>query len=168
MKGAVIKIEGTQEYLVLLPDHTVKKATTEVLLHILTDFSRLDETPEMKNGEFGKWNKDDPVLHKGKIYAYVTDDDTLVMYDFAPFRAVLQVPRETKYISVSEYARKYGKSVEQIKVFCQNGRIKGATKLTPRAWAIPEDAAYPADERFTAGKMYDEETVLAFEVKDES
>jgi hypothetical protein len=58
------------------------------------------------------------------------------------------------YISIRDYAKKHGKSVEQIKVFCQKGRIVGAKKINNRAWVIPADAPYPTDNRLTANGKY--------------
>ena len=49
-------------------------------------------------------------------------------------------------ITAKEYARRNGRSVEQIKVYCRNGRIPGAYKHE-RDWVIPSSAPYPEDRR---------------------
>jgi hypothetical protein len=52
----------------------------------------------------------------------------------------------SEMISVKEYAALYGKSVEQIKVHCRNGRLPAIKNQ--RDWMIPRSAPYPKDRRF--------------------
>ena len=47
-----------------------------------------------------------------------------------------------KYISVSQYAEKYGVSERTARNYCANGKIEGAF-LTGKTWNIPEDALLP-------------------------
>ena len=54
--------------------------------------------------------------------------------------------RILELITAKEYAKKNGRSVEQIKVYCRNGRIPGAYKHE-RDWVIPSSAPYPEDRR---------------------
>ena len=79
--------------------------------------------------------------------------DELVLLDFSPF-GILFENSKSDYISLRDYAKKHGKSIEQIKVFCQKGRIVGAKKINNRAWVIPADAPYPEDNRLTANGKY--------------
>lgn len=50
------------------------------------------------------------------------------------------------YISVSEFAKKYGISERTARNYCANDKIKGAF-LTGKAWNIPEDAELPARKK---------------------
>ena len=50
-------------------------------------------------------------------------------------------------ISVAEAAEKWGISVRRANQLCQDGRVIGAFKLTPRLWVIPADAPKPDDNR---------------------
>lgn len=152
-KAAVISLNGTDGYLILLPDHTIAKADAAELKMFLTDFRNIDQNTAMKKGSHGIWKQDDTAFDSARIYAYITFYDELVLLDFTPFEQLFEGTR-SDYISIREYARKHGKSVEQIKVLCRNGRIRGAAKLNGRALAIPSDAPYPEDSRLTANGKY--------------
>ena len=152
-KAAVISVDGKEHYLILLPDYTITKADAAKLRFFLTRFREIDQNPDMRNGDQGTWKQDDPALNPARIYAYITACDELVLLDFAPFERLFEGSK-TEYISIREYAKKHGKSIEQIKVLCQQGRLSGATKINHRAWAIPEDAPYPEDSRITANGKY--------------
>ena len=56
-----------------------------------------------------------------------------------------------EYISIQEAVKKWGISERRIQVLCSEGRVQGAFRLG-RAWAIPADAAKPADARIKSGK----------------
>ncbi len=56
-----------------------------------------------------------------------------------------------KYVSVAEIAEKWGLSDRAVRMYCQNGRIKGAF-LTGKTWNIPEDAEKPLARRSTQRK----------------
>jgi hypothetical protein len=152
-KAAIISMDSTDGYLILLPDHTIAKADFRKLKAFLSDFRNIDDNPAMKDGDQGTWKEDDPAFNAARIYAYITDYDELVLLDFVPF-GILFENSKSDYISIRDYARKHGKSVEQIKVFCQKGRIVGAKKINNRAWVIPADAPYPTDNRLTANGKY--------------
>ena len=47
-----------------------------------------------------------------------------------------------KYISVSQYAEKFGISERTARNYCANGKIEGAF-LTGKTWNIPEEASLP-------------------------
>lgn len=51
----------------------------------------------------------------------------------------------SEMISTKEYAETHKKSVEQIKVYCRNGRLPAVK--TQRDWLIPRSAPYPKDRR---------------------
>jgi len=50
-----------------------------------------------------------------------------------------------KYLSVSEFAKKYGISARTVRNYCASSKIKGAF-LTGKTWNIPEDATLPEKE----------------------
>lgn len=56
-----------------------------------------------------------------------------------------QLTNSMNYISVSEYAKKYGIPDRTIRSYCANGKIKGAF-LTGKTWNIPEDALLAGKE----------------------
>ena len=47
-----------------------------------------------------------------------------------------------QYLSVSQFAQKWGVPERTIRNYCATGRIKGAF-LTGKTWNIPEDALLP-------------------------
>ena len=51
-----------------------------------------------------------------------------------------------KYISLNEYASKYGVSERTARNYCAAGKIDGAF-LTGKTWNIPEDAALPSRKK---------------------
>lgn len=59
---------------------------------------------------------------------------------------IIDTDENSNLVTTAEYGRINHKSVEQIKVFCRNGRIKNAKKIG-RDWMIPVDSPYPEDRR---------------------
>lgn len=57
---------------------------------------------------------------------------------------------QNEYLSVSEWAAKYGKDVGNVRKLIKNGRIP-AIKIGNQ-WAIPKDVEPPADKRVKSGK----------------
>ena len=57
-------------------------------------------------------------------------------------------------LSVREAAEKWGISMRRANQLCQDGRVAGAYKLTPRMWVIPADAPKPTDARTTTHRTY--------------
>lgn len=55
----------------------------------------------------------------------------------------LPISREMKYISVSEFSRKYGISERTARNYCSVGKIEGAY-IVGKTWNIPEDAGLPS------------------------
>ena len=55
------------------------------------------------------------------------------------------------YLSVSQTTEKWGISTRRIQILCGEGRIPGAMRIGA-FWAIPDDAAKPADARIKNGK----------------
>ena len=50
------------------------------------------------------------------------------------------------YISVSDAAKKFGVSKRRVQTLCEQGRIKGASRISG-VWLIPENAQKPVDAR---------------------
>lgn len=50
------------------------------------------------------------------------------------------------YLSAKEVAEKWNISRRRVQILCEEGRIKGAFKLS-NVWVIPKDAEKPEDRR---------------------
>lgn len=180
---AAVVMKKTSEltrFTMLLPDHTVlDNPSDDMLRHFLQDFrqiglpvSRKREgvdyaedgwKEEFKNGKDGTWTNDDPALHNPKIceiMAYITDDHSLVLLNFHPFQRLMT--KESRMVSVDEFAYRHGRSREIVKRYCRNTtedcggfQLQGARKLKRidekgnlvdgRVWIVPEDAPMPGD-----------------------
>ena len=57
---------------------------------------------------------------------------------------------ENEYISVTQFAQKFGKDVGNVRKLIKDGRIP-AIKIGNQ-WAIPADAEPPADKRVKSGE----------------
>ena len=57
---------------------------------------------------------------------------------------------EAEYISVTQFAQKFGKDVGNVRKLIKDGRIP-AIKIGNQ-WAIPADAEPPADQRVKSGE----------------
>ncbi len=55
-----------------------------------------------------------------------------------------------KFITVKEYAWKYGIHPRTVQIWCAEGRIEGAFKFGT-SWAIPDNAPKPKDGRLKNG-----------------
>ncbi len=80
---------------------------------------------------------------EGSTVAEVTDNGFLIVKNDAAFRDII-VQAETKYISVSEFAENYGKSISMVRRMCQNDRIPGVLKVG-NTYLIPFEAKYPKE-----------------------
>lgn len=58
---------------------------------------------------------------------------------------------EVEYITIKEAADKWNLSVRRVQCICMEGKIKGVKKFG-HAWAIPENAEKPKDNRIRSGK----------------
>ncbi|MBP3198673.1 MAG: DNA-binding protein [Butyrivibrio sp.] len=56
-----------------------------------------------------------------------------------------------EYLTIKETSEKWDLGERRINTLCLEGRIPGAKKFG-NAWAIPDDAEKPADERIKTGK----------------
>ena len=56
-----------------------------------------------------------------------------------------------EYLSAKEVAEKWNISRRRVQILCEEGRIKGAFKLSD-VWVIPKDAEKPVDRRKTKKK----------------
>ncbi len=55
------------------------------------------------------------------------------------------------YMTTQEAADKWGIKIRRVQALCDNGQIKGATRLG-QIWIIPIDAGKPVDRRTKGGK----------------
>jgi len=58
---------------------------------------------------------------------------------------------DNNYITVKDYAIKYGVAERTVRQKLQGNKIPGAQKIG-RDWLIPADAPYPEDSRIKSGK----------------
>lgn len=155
MKARLIKTESNDLVLLLDNGSYLESPSLSVLGIMLFNFKSIDEFGLEKEGR--SWKKEYPSITSvpGQNLAYITDSFQLVIEDIFPFVGVFEQVKATvpieSVLTAAEYAKKYNKSVEQIKVFCRNGRIWGAKKIG-RDWVIPEDAPYPTDTRMSISK----------------
>ena len=56
-----------------------------------------------------------------------------------------------KYLTVQETAEKWNINQRTVQTMCNDGRIPEAKKFG-KAWAIPDDAEKPVDNRVTTGE----------------
>ena len=56
-----------------------------------------------------------------------------------------------EYMTIKETAEKWNLSVRRVQTICNEGMTDGAMKFG-NIWAIPKDAAKPADKRIKSGK----------------
>ena len=147
MKARLI-LNKSQRLMLLCEDGTIEKVTDNLLYNFLTRFNQ--ENVTFSNGTLGSWKTEycpDMTMYPGKTVAFIADNKTLIIQDFAPFMPLVEYEEEfTEYISVPEFAARNDKSVEMVKVYCREGRIPGAKKVA-RNWLIPSDAEYPVDKR---------------------
>ena len=155
MKARLIKTETDTLVLLLSGGAYIESPDVSVLGTLLFNFKNFEQFGLDRGA--GNWKEEYPALMAvpGKDLAYVTDSSQLVIEDIYPFLSVFESVKATVSIedvlTVAEYADKYNKSVEQVKVFCRTGRIWGAKKIG-RDWVIPADAPYPSDARLSIGK----------------
>lgn len=150
MRASLIKCEDNT-YRIFLKNGTIAPATTIFLKMFLTNFQNIETT----EGSLGRWDEEylDLALVPGKIYAYITDDNSLVIKSFEPFDILfldedIKKNRAEDFLSVNEYAKRVGKSVEQVKCYLRDGRIPDSRKIG-RDWIIHRDSVlfYPTDRR---------------------
>ncbi|MBQ8248131.1 MAG: hypothetical protein IJZ42_13465 [Lachnospiraceae bacterium] len=155
MKARLIKLKNN-ELLLLCTDGSIFAPGRAELGRLLSSFQVADEIRQFGANKIKDvWNGEYPdmSLYPGTTLAYVTDSYELVISDFSPFKILFEANTLDAFnmITAQEYADMYGKSVEQIKVFCRKGRLSGAVKIG-RDWLIPSDAPYPADNRVKSGR----------------
>ena len=55
------------------------------------------------------------------------------------------------YVTIKELSQKWGIGLRRINTLCNEGRIKGASKIG-NTWVIPSDVEKPKDDRIKSGK----------------
>lgn len=137
--------DTNQRIVLLCKDGTIATANDLLLLDLLTGFQ---SEGDFFTGKDGRWDEQYPEMsmYPGKTLAIITDTNQLVLDEFELFLPLLKTTTKMRgYISTIDFAKKYDKSPEIIKVYCRKGRIPGAIKIA-RNWLIPENASYPVDE----------------------
>lgn len=140
---------------ILCNDGTIAEANEVNLSKLLREFVFIEQL----TGEIGRWDDESPNMFIYKktqpTYAYVTDEKSLVIDNFAPFSILFEttVMHLDDFITVNEYAAYVGKSVEQVKVYLREGKIPNARKVG-RDWVIHRSSIYkyPQDKRITTGQ----------------
>ena len=128
----------------LYSNGSISNPDPKELLNFLLNFKQI----HLLGASEEKWSDKyhDMTFYPGETVAFVSDSGQLVVLSIDPFVALLNADlHASKYLTATEYAKKYNKSVEIIKVYCRDGRILGATKKG-NAWIIPEDAPYPTSD----------------------
>lgn len=144
MKGRLVKDKGGSTVFLCSNGNKllINKAIISALLY---DFKEINENFWVSDEVWKTEQAPSMELYPGKTLAFITDDNQLVILDSEPFRLLLDESKRMpvdKYLSAVEYAEKYNKSREIIKVYCRQGRIPGAVKINDN-WLIPKDAPYP-------------------------
>lgn len=156
VKARLIKNNDNRIVLLLADGSCVVSPAVSVLSSLLFNFKSVEDFGFERGPETWGTEYPDMSMVPGQNLAYITDSLQLVVEDISPFLSVFEQVKSTvpieSVLTAAEYAKKHNKSVEQVKVFCRNGRIWGAKKIG-RDWIIPEDAPYPADTRMGIGKF---------------
>lgn len=140
MKARLVKGYDSKVKL-LCRDGSFSNSSLPLLAYLLINFKEIDTF----TGVDGNWREtvSDMAFYPGDTLAIVTDDSQLIVYDSGVFRECLESNLVIRsFVTSEEYAKIHNKTPEIIKVYCRNGRIKGAQKVG-RAWMIPKDAPYP-------------------------
>ena len=136
-------IKEKNNYYILYIDGTMSVCTKREFNLFMKSFQNIQDF----SGGTHHWDLECKEMneYKGTTIAQVNDDKSLTIFDITPFEFLFTyLNKDSKDISATEYAKKHGKSVEQIKVLCRNNKIAGARKFG-RDWLIPENSPYPED-----------------------
>lgn len=79
-----------------------------------------------------------------RIIGVIRNDDVHVLYDMYRFNFLLNDKTPAKLLSVDEYAKHVGKSIQSVRYMLANNRIEGIVKKG-RTILIPENTEYPRD-----------------------
>lgn len=147
MKARLIK--NPQKGLILLcEDGTIMQPDMRILYQILINASKRNVTFDFDGQQpIGRWIDEYPemTLYPGKDVASIADSGAVILFDFTPFKVLVSPDFKVRnYMSSSEYAQKNNVSQEMVKVYCRQGRLRGAVK-TAGNWVVPADAEWPID-----------------------
>lgn len=146
MKGRLIK-DKEQRIIYLHQDGSIIPATNDFMRFFISNFKSLCSTTPPPGQTYERWLSDSCLSmhsYEGETLAYLTNNDELVVSSPEAFCMLEFNSDLDSYISLPEYAKKWNKSIEIIKVLCRNKRIPGAV-LKFNRWLIPKDAVYPVD-----------------------
>lgn len=141
MKARLVFLANS--YQLLLCNGAIKKVTPAEAARFIETFDS-----ELHYAAPGSWNYAGISMsdYGGETVARVNDDGTLIVVSGSHLRALLS-EREFNYLSVDEYAEKYGKKRSIVARLCNEARLPGIKRVGSR-WLIPEDAPYPEDSRY--------------------
>ena len=141
MKARLIITDDIKEKRLLCTDGSILTPDDATLFFILSKFREIGDISG-SDGNWGNYCKD-MAMYPGETLAYVSDDLSLVIIEPSLLSTLANKDFDAEtYIGLVEYAKKYNKSEQIIKVLCREGRIAGARKISGR-WMIPENAPYP-------------------------
>ncbi len=140
MKARLVHVNDSWHLLLCTGDIKVLKASDA--LQFILNFDDKD----IYSGS-GKGDPEDlPMEHyRGETVAVVTDDNQLYIQNSKLLRSVFS-QQDTKYLTISEYAKLHEKQPTSVRRMCQTGRIDGAI-IKGKTWLIPASSPYPKDER---------------------
>lgn len=129
-----------EEYHLFLCNSTHRKLIPIELRSFLETYDSDDHYKQETGSGYGLLTPSE-----GTLLAQVTDRKELVIFS-SDFLYTFFHMRESRYLTVIEYAEKVGRKQNMIGKLCREGRIPGAYQKGSR-WLIPEDAPYPTDNR---------------------
>jgi len=92
------------------------------------------------------WPHDLPMEDfEGDTIAIVDDEGHLVIYNGPRYTDIMKAA-PILYLTVAEYAEKYGKGTSIVTRLCRDGRLPGVINKNG-VWLIPADTPYPKDAR---------------------
>jgi len=135
-------IQSGNDFLLLLCTGKILTVSLDDARAFLMNF----DDPDYYSGP-GTWDYENLTIasYRGSTVAFVEEDGTLCVQDAVQYRKIIE-HKESKYLTVAEYAELHGKQTAIIRRFCQNGRISGVVQKG-KTWLIPEDSPYPPDAR---------------------
>ena len=148
MKARIIK-DKDNRILYLHHDGAIIPVTKHFIRFFIFNFkSNIKGSFELSEGESPeRWispSCTDMSVYEGETLGYLNDNLEFVACSPEVFSMLEFTSALDSYITLSEFAKKWNKSTEIIKVFCRNNRIPGAVRMHDR-WLIPKDAIYPVD-----------------------
>lgn len=133
----------TGDFMLYLPDKTIRKADMDMIESFYMRQESFIKRPILRNGPDGRWEDTEGVL----VCAEMDEKGDILMHNSAPYAALFRkLSQPVKYLSVSEYAEKHGRTTMMVRKAISNNRIPGVVSIGG-VYIIPEDTPYPEDLR---------------------